>query len=87
MPEESTGAFDTSSAMRRGLIDEVKKLAEALEWLRGGGDGICEECGKPLAPVRLRAAPEVTTCLRCQGGLERSARQLQAGFGHLDVTA
>ena len=83
--EESPGAFDTSSAMQRRLIDEVKKLAEALEWLRGGGDGICEECGNPITPARLRAAPEVTTCLRCQGRLEHSARRLQAGFGHLDV--
>lgn len=86
MSEESPGAFDTSSAMQRGLTDEVEKLAGALEWLRGGGHGICEECGKPLTPARLRAAPEVTTCLRCQGSLEHSARRLQAGLGHLDAT-
>jgi len=75
----------TSSATQRGLIDEVKKLAEALEWLRGGVHGICEECREPITPARLRAAPEVTTCLRCQGRLEHSARRLRAGFRHPDV--
>lgn len=78
--EESPGAFDTSSAMQRGLIDEVKKLAEALEWLRGGGGGICEECGNPITPARLRAVPEVTTCLRCQGRLEPFSTSTPGGL-------
>jgi hypothetical protein len=80
--EEFPGAFDTSSATPRGLIDEANKLAEALEQLRGGEHGICEECGDPIRPARLRATPDVTTCLRCQGRLEHSARRLQASFRH-----
>jgi DnaK suppressor protein len=67
-----------SSAAQRGLVDEANKLAEVLERLRGGEHGFCEECGEPITPARLRAIPEVTTCLRCQGRLEYSARRLQA---------
>jgi RNA polymerase-binding transcription factor DksA len=79
--EENAEAPDTSSAAtQRGLIDEANRLAEALERLRGGEHGTCEECGNPITPARLRATPEVTTCLRCQGRLEHSARRLQAGY-------
>lgn len=74
--EEFVGAFDRSSATQRGLIDEAHKLAGALERLRGGEHGICEECGTPITPARLRATPDVTTCSRCQGRLEHSARRL-----------
>ena len=84
---EDAEAPDTSSATQRGLIAEVNKLAEALERLRGGERGICEECGQQIPPARLRATPEVTTCLRCQGHLEYSARRLQAGFRHPDVAS
>jgi RNA polymerase-binding transcription factor DksA len=36
------------------------------------------ECNEAIAPARLRAMPEVTTCVRCQDRLERMGRQLQA---------
>lgn len=85
--EEVPGAFEenaeapaTSSVTQRGLIGGANKLAEALERLRGGEHGTCEECGNPITPARLRATPEATTCLRCQGRLEHSARRLQAGL-------
>lgn len=85
--EENAEGQDTSSVTQRGLIDEANKLAEALERLRGGDHGTCEECGNPITPARLRAAPEVTTCLRCQDRLEHSARRLQAGFRRSDVAS
>src|SRR3972149_970189 len=37
-----------------------------------GGEG-----GEPIAPARLKAMPEVTTCVRCQDKLERLARRLE----------
>jgi len=72
---EHAEAPDTSSATP--LINEASKLAEALERFRGGEHGTCEECRNPITPARLRATPEVTTCLRCQSRLEHSARRLQ----------
>jgi hypothetical protein len=67
------------------FLGEANRLAEALERLRGGEHGVCEECAEPITPARLRATPDVTTCLGCQGRLEQSARRLQAGFRHPDV--
>jgi len=44
----------------------------------------CEECGEPIAPARLKALPEVTTCVRCQDRIEREdkrADEVEALFG------
>ena len=83
--EEHAEARDTSSVTP--LIDEANKLAEALERFRGGEHGTCEECRNPIPPARLRATPEATTCLRCQGRLEHLARRLQTDFRHPDVAS
>jgi len=58
-------------------VERANKLAEALERLRGGEYGVCEECGEAIAPARLRAMPEVTTCVRCQDRLERMIPRLE----------
>ena len=68
---------EMSFATRSLLVERANKLAEALERLREGEYGTCQECGEQIAPARLRAMPEVTTCVRCQDRLERSAGRLQ----------
>ena len=69
---------EMSFATRSLLVDRANKLAEALERLREGEYGTCQECGERIAPARLRVMPEVTTCVRCQDRLERSGGRLQA---------
>jgi DnaK suppressor protein len=68
---------EMSFATRSMLVERANKLAEALQRLREGEYGTCEECGEPIAPARLRAMPEVTTCVRCQDRIERMSRRLQ----------
>src|SRR6266404_4693162 len=68
---------EMSFATRSLLVERANKLAEALERLRGGEYGVCEECGEAIAPARLRAMPEVTTCVRCQDRLERMVPRLE----------
>jgi DnaK suppressor protein len=63
---------------RELLVDRVNKLAAAIERLDDGEYGTCVECGEAIAPARLRALPEVETCVRCQDRLERLGRQLEA---------
>ena len=78
---------EMSFATRSLLVQRANKLAEALERVRDGEYGLCEECGEPIAPARLRAMPEVARCVRCQDRLERS-RQFEhvgAGFDGDDV--
>jgi RNA polymerase-binding protein DksA len=79
---------EMSFATRSMLVERANKLSEALERLRGGDYGICQECGEEIAPARLRAMPEVTTCVRCQDRLERTKSRMQpvgAGLGPDDA--
>lgn len=69
---------EMSFATRSLLVERANRLAEALERLQEGEYGVCQECGEPIAPARLRAMPEVTTCVRCQDRLERGRYRLQA---------
>lgn len=64
-------------ATRDRLIERVNRLVEALDRLRDGEYGRCVECGETIAPARLRAVPEVTTCVRCQDRLERMERRME----------
>ncbi len=45
------------------LSDE--RIARALAKLRDGTYGTCDRCRKPIAPARLRAAPESVLCIDC----------------------
>ena len=66
-------------AIRSMLVERANKLAEALDRLRDGEYGLCVDCGEPIAPARLHAIPEVTTCVRCQDRLERTRRLERVG--------
>jgi RNA polymerase-binding protein DksA len=79
---------EMSFATRSLLVERANKLADALQRLREGEYGVCQECDEPIAPARLKAMPEVTTCVRCQDRLERSAHRLEtvgAAFGSEDA--
>ena len=71
--------LEISVATTNLLVERANRLAAALERLREGEYGICEECGEAISPARLRAMPEVTTCVCCQDRLERTSRQLDPG--------
>ena len=62
-------------ATRSRLRERANRLIGALERLRAGRYGLCEECDGPIAPARLAALPEVTTCLPCQSSLELGVRR------------
>ena len=72
---------EMSFAIRSMVVERANKLAEALDRLRDGEYGLCVECREPIAPARLRAIPEVTTCLPCQDRLERTRRLERVGPG------
>jgi DnaK suppressor protein len=41
------------------------RTTRALEKLDEGTYGTCDACGQPIAPARLRVAPESTLCIEC----------------------
>jgi DnaK suppressor protein len=69
-------------ATRSRLRERAHRLVDALERIREGLYGLCEECEAPIAPARLAALPEVTTCLACQ-----HRRELLALRGELELAS
>ena len=62
-------------ATRELLVERVNRLSAALDRLDNGEYGTCTECGEAISPARLRAVPEVQTCVRCQDRIERLGRR------------
>ncbi len=56
------------------LSERARRLQFALSRVLAGEYGVCSACGTSISTKRLRAIPDVTTCVACQEQLERVAR-------------
>jgi RNA polymerase-binding transcription factor DksA len=72
---QTTTSREIGWTTRELLVERVKRLSDALHRLREGTYGVCIHCDERLSPARLRAMPEVETCVGCQSSLERLDRQ------------
>lgn len=52
----------------------LSQVNEALERMDAGTYGKCANCGKPIAPARLRALPSAALCIECQAKSESGQR-------------
>ena len=68
------------------LRDKEKLLAieEALEKIREGTYGVCEECGDEIGAGRLKAMPLAKLCVTCQSRLEKEMAHQKFAEGKLD---
>ena len=68
------------------LRDKEKLLAveKALEKVREGTYGVCEECGDEIGPGRLKAMPLARLCVPCQSRLEKETAHQKFAEGKLD---
>lgn len=66
-PEGSTLITEWSRAegMRAEHLAELADLERAQTRLEAGRYGVCERCGEPLLPGRLRRLPAATLCVPC----------------------
>jgi RNA polymerase-binding transcription factor len=66
-PEGATIAFERQQVV--ALLEQARsRLADvdaALARREAGGYGVCESCGRPVAPERLAARPAARTCIDC----------------------
>jgi DnaK suppressor protein len=62
-------------ALVRRLEQKLEEIDYALRTAKKGTYGICERCGKPIDPARLKALPEATLCVKCKNELEKAARR------------
>ncbi len=66
----------TTEAVRRltevgvgtSLESSQARVLRALEKLDEGTYGTCDNCGRPIAPARLKFSPESVLCIDCARG-------------------
>ncbi len=51
-------------AHREGRL--IYHIDEALERIKDGSYGSCQDCGKPISPERLEAVPHARLCIECK---------------------
>lgn len=73
MAEDASETFEheKSLALLQNLRGIEEQIDRALAKLERGTYGICEECGKRIAPERLEAIPYATLCIECKAKRER----------------
>ncbi|HEY7125143.1 MAG TPA: TraR/DksA C4-type zinc finger protein [Ktedonobacterales bacterium] len=52
----------------------LTQVNEALARMDAGTYGKCANCGKPIAPARLKALPSAALCIECQAKSESGQR-------------
>jgi DnaK suppressor protein len=67
----ATSEHEKSLALLQNLRTLRANVGRALERVENGTYGICEDCGKEIAPERLAAIPYATLCISCKSKRER----------------
>lgn len=58
-------------AMKGNLQQVLSRTKSALDKLRRGKYGKCDNCGKDIEPARLEAMPTANLCLSCSKKLKK----------------
>ncbi len=53
----------------------LSKIDHALDKFESGNYGVCENCGEPISPARLRARPVAQFCIDCKTEQEQNERR------------
>ncbi|RME51532.1 MAG: TraR/DksA family transcriptional regulator [Caldilineae bacterium] len=76
-PEEADPGITSQTvvmALLRNARRKMDAIEQALRQARNGGYGICEGCGQPINPERLKIFPQATLCVPCKSRQERNGR-------------
>jgi len=71
---------EISSQLAEVESRELARIENALQRMRDGQYGVCEECGCNIPMARLNALPYATMCIKCQREAER-----EGAPGRMDV--
>lgn len=66
-----TAQDEISSQLAEVESRELARTENALERMRNGQYGACENCGASIPMARLMALPYATLCIKCQREAER----------------
>ena len=76
---------EISSQLAEVESRELSSIETALERMRDGSYGICEECATTIPLARLQALPYAMTCIQCQRESEKGGGRPahEANWGRL----
>ena len=71
--EAGTATFEREKhlSIANNVQDLLEKSTKALDKIAQGSYGLCEGCGKPISPERLKALPHALLCIECKKAEER----------------
>ena len=74
--EEATETLELEKrlALENRTRQELAGIEHALEKFEKGSYGLCDNCGKPIAPERLEALPQATLCVNCKELLAKNSK-------------
>ena len=62
----------TDIGVGTSLESALARTERALAKINDGTYGLCDACGRPIAPARLRALPDGVLCLDCAASERRA---------------
>lgn len=73
MADLATDAYDREFSLGLASNDReaIVQIEDALKRIDEGIFGICEQCKKTIAKIRLKALPFARLCLKCQRDQEK----------------
>ncbi|MBA7572084.1 MAG: molecular chaperone DnaK [Dehalococcoidia bacterium] len=74
--EEATESFELERrlTLEKRLRDQKADVEHALQKFEDGSYGLCDNCGKPIAPARMEALPRASLCLDCKARQAKEAK-------------
>jgi DnaK suppressor protein len=60
--------------------DELQAIDAAIERIKDGTYGTCQDCGKPIPLKRLQAVPYVVDCIGCRREAEKRSESKASGW-------
>ena len=75
-----TAQDEISSQLVEVESRELSQIEDAMNRLKEGLYGDCEQCSKPIPLARLQAVPYATMCIDCARKQEKSSPRLYTGM-------
>ena len=71
--EEATESSELEKrlALEKRISGAMAEIEHALRKLDAGTYGLCDSCGKPIAPDRLEALPQASLCVDCKAKAQK----------------
>jgi DnaK suppressor protein len=66
--EEATETLELEKrlALENRIRQDLAKVEHALDKIKQGTYGLCDNCGKAIDPARMEALPQATLCMDCK---------------------